>query len=314
MKRAILILISILGVFRCFGQRELSISVRNKENKRIPYALVILKNAEFAFNTDKKGNSVFFLKDSQIDTLLVKAQGFEDLTVSIPKEGKDLIINLTEETHPNLKAARRNSAKVKPSELNGIDKDSVFYFIGLGKRYENPNYLQYAQKFVIEKAGSALTSVTVNRLVLFLRNDGFDADLKRAMFRIRLYTLDSLSDTPGKEFCNEVIQVVDTVQKVVKIDLSKYKITIPTAAFFVAIEVLRIPYNEQLVLLNKHGIAYDAPPHTLDRGNIFQPFIGLLPRGKQNGAWVLTIKNEWKQYKYFPDKSTNFAISATVVP
>lgn len=311
MKELFFILFCILAVCRCFGQRELNISVRDKENKAIPYALVILKNAEFAFNTDKKGNSVFFLNDSQIDTLLVKAQGFEDLPMPIPKEGKDLVINLTKESLPNLKAISQNS-RIKPMELNGIDKDSVFYFIGLGKRYENPNYLQYAQKFVIEKTGSELTSITIHRLMLLLISGNNDKDLRRTMFRIRLYMPDSLLHAPGKEFCREIIQVIDTVQKVVKIDLSKYKISIPTAAFFVSIEILRIPYNEQLVRLNKQSIAFNAPPLTLDRASIFQPFIGLLPRGQENNAWVLTIQNKWKEYKYFPDTDTNFAISATI--
>jgi hypothetical protein len=305
MKRYVLTLLWLFSTFYAFAQSEIDLQVLDKSQKGISYATVILKSANFAFNTDIKGQASFRINDAQRDTLLIIAQGFEDKTIPLPKGNKVIEVKLNVKTAKILPLV--NPIGNTPVELNARKSDSVIYFVGLSKKDEQPDYLQYAQQFSLGKTGATLESITIHRLIL---GATYDNNIKKTMFRLRFYGVDLNSGAPKDELTNEMITVVDSNSKVINVNLRRYKINIPNDRFFVAIEVLRIPFNEQLVRINPDGSSFDAPPMTSDKMSIFQPFPGLtMGRGVED-AWVLTFQNRWKRYQYFPDSPTGFAISA----
>ena len=54
--------------------------------------------------------------------------------------------------------------------LNTFHKDSVTFYIGFQKLHETFNYLQAAQKFSTDNAGSMLRQVDIHRLVVPLKD------------------------------------------------------------------------------------------------------------------------------------------------
>lgn len=205
----------------------------------------------------------------------------------------------------------RSSAQII---LNKFDKNKVSFFVGLEKPTEHFNYLQIAQKFKSPAEHASITEVAIRRLIL--KGDGYIVNtglLAKTKFLLRVYDVDPKTAGPGKDLCDEIIEVKNLADEMIKVDLRKYRISIPGKYFFIAVEWQRIDYNEQATLVGDDGLLFSATAVSKSRMRIYQPFIGMSNvKGSQSNGWVLTHENKWGVYNYFAPDLTDFAISAVV--
>jgi hypothetical protein len=195
--------------------------------------------------------------------------------------------------------------------LNGIHKDSVRFYIGFQKVNEQFNYLEAAQKFSTEKAGSILQQVELGRLIIPV-NGGVSriGEPASTTFLLKIYDVDSLTGAPGVSLTKEPIEVKNGSDPIVKINLRKYKISIPGKTFFVVIEWLTTSKNQRFMDL--FGYIELVPGKRFRKtAFIYQPFIGMVKNKKTTSdAWVMTPEREWKLYTHNMPYMTDLAISA----
>lgn len=113
------------------------------------------------------------------------------------------------------------------------------------------------------------------------------------IFRLRFYDMDSISGKPSEDLYNGVIEVKSS-SKIITINLEDSVIVIPHKDFFVAVEWLMIPYNEEKtgpVIKEIH----------------YYPFIMMSKEENTEGLWMLSY-----QYNWNPFKNTRAHISTTV--
>lgn len=197
--------------------------------------------------------------------------------------------------------------------LNGIEKDSVRFYIGFQKVNEQFNYLQAAQKFNIAKPGGTLEQVDLGRLIIPV--NGGEARIgepTNTIFRLHIYSVDTLTGAPGASLIQEPIQVKNRSNSIVQIDLRKYKITIPGRTFFVGIEWLFNSTNQRLQELQSKIEL--VPGKSFRRtANIYQPIIGMVYNKKANSdVWVMTPERKWTLYTHNMPYLTDLAISAHI--
>jgi len=197
--------------------------------------------------------------------------------------------------------------------LNGIHKDSVRFYIGFQKVNEQFNYLQAAQKFSTEKAGSTLQQVELGRLIIPVNGEASRiSEPANATFLLHIYDVDSLTGAPGNSLMKEPLEVKNRADQIVKIDLRKYKIRIPGKTFFVSIEWITNSRNQRF--MNLSGNIELVPGKRFRKtAFIYQPFIGMVKNNKTvSDAWVMTPERQWKLYTHNMPYMTDLAISAQV--
>ena len=268
-----LLLLSVTG----YAQRtHEGVVVEKKTGKAVPYASVRLLKENIAVSANEKGVFKLATKGDLItDTLIVTAVGYRSLKIRIGA------------------------------------------FAGLDKENENFDYLQIAQKFELARAGAILKQVKLMRLVWHIAANDSNIWIpntriapERTKFLIRVYDIDSLTGNPGRDLCDSLIEIKSNEWKNISANLSNFKIKIPGKSFFVAVQWLRLPYNECFLRLST------------DTGNSFytngprlayKPAIGVSDlTGKNLNTYALNFKNEWNIYTHFVPDYTDFAISAQV--
>ncbi|NRF37207.1 hypothetical protein [Pedobacter foliorum] len=198
--------------------------------------------------------------------------------------------------------------------LNGIHKDSVCFYIGFQKVNEQFNYLQAAQKFSTEKAGSILQQVELGRLIIPANVvESRIVEPTNTTFLLHIYDVDSLTGAPGASLISEPLEVKNRSNPIVKIDLRKYKIRIPGKTFFVSIEWLTNSINQRFMQLSGN-IELVPGKRFRKTAFIYQPFVGMVKNKKTTSdAWVMTSERQWKLYTHNMPYMTDIAISAHLV-
>jgi len=200
----------------------------------------------------------------------------------------------------------------KKVTINGINKDSVRFYIGFQKINERFNYLQAAQKFNIDDAGSFLQQVVLYRAIIPVNNGQSIGEPASTTFLLKIYSVDSLTGSPGTSLIKEPITVRDSSNPVIKIDLSKYKIIIPGKSFFVGIEWLFIERNQRLMNIKGDKMIKGDRYEVADL--IYQPFLGMVKNNKNTSdAWVMTPERKWKLYTHNLPYMTDLSITAYLV-
>jgi hypothetical protein len=140
--------------------------------------------------------------------------------------------------------------------LNDYNRLDITYYAGLHNGDSEFQYLQLAEQFDVPKAGMLLKNVVINRLAFYQYyiTQYENTELEYTKFRIRLYDVDAITGGPGKDLCNEIIEVKSSDQKQKDINLKSYNIVIPNKTFFVAVEWLRDYYNLELVRIYNPGV------------------------------------------------------------
>ncbi len=217
--------------YSIFGQTTYSgIIVSKKSKEKIPYASVGLIKENIGTNADENG--LFTLTSStskEHDSLIVSCVGYE--TRIVEAKGQSNFVIELEEKPMILK------------EVIVITKQSWSYKIlnklnGLGDACQTTSgsQLQIAKHFFVDVDEAILKEVNICK-----SNNFFIPN--KAIFRLRIYDMDSITKGPLNDLCNQVIEV-RTKSRIVNIDLEKYQIHIPKRDFFIAIEWLKIKENE----------------------------------------------------------------------
>ena len=195
--------------------------------------------------------------------------------------------------------------------LNGIYKDSVRFYIGFQKVNEQFNYLQAAQKFDTEKAGSTLQQVELGRLIIPVNGgESRISEPANTTFLLHIYAVDSLTGGPGNSLIKEPLEVKNRADQIIKIDLRKHKIMVPGKTFFVGIEWLMNSKNQRFQEMI--GVVELVPGKRFRTiANLYEPFIGMVKNKKlTSDVWVMTPERQWKLYTHNMPYMTDLAISA----
>lgn len=270
-------------------------TVINKRSRQVvPFVSVGLIQQNVGINADEKGNFALVSKeDKALDTLLVSCVGFTTLKYPVNKNNsKDLIIELEEKSALLKEIFVTNKISWTYAKLND--------FNNCGRNFVNSNgfQTQLAQHFQVANENSILTQVTVCCM-------GFGiATRKKTIFRIRVYDMDSLTKAPSNDLCDQIIEV-KTNNRIVSVDLEKYSIHIPKKDFFVAVEWLKIPSNEE------KGKVKLKDGSVIER-TTYRPSIGWTDNiDPKMEAWMLTYKGYWTPM-FNTSNKTHSSISATV--
>jgi hypothetical protein len=160
---------------------------------------------------------------------------------------------------------------------------SNWYQTGLDAIY------QLAQRFTAPQEGMQLTAIELCK------------DPSASVFRIRIYDVASDYQYPSKDLIDTVIEV-RSEEGHVRIDLEEFDIVIPGKGFFVAIEWLFIPFNEQREKIKLNGrITYSSYYKPAIR------YINNQDKEKEN-TWRLGFNGRWSEMSY-SSKRYNFQIT-----
>ncbi|GAA4327705.1 hypothetical protein GCM10023149_31260 [Mucilaginibacter gynuensis] len=282
----------------------------SQDSSKIAYATVSLLNANRAVSTETTGLFQLLVpKYSQIDTLLVSALGYKTILIPVSIFEKNPTIILEKKAH---QSTFKKYTKSKQKEiLNKFNASETNFYVGLSKYRHNFNYLQIAQKLKLKHKQAQLSSVNIERLVYSEYPNLFTPKVR---FRIRIYDIDPTTLGPGAELTYKSIVINESGDKdMIKVNLSDYDIQIPSDCFFVAVEWLRIAYNE----CESH--AFSSKDYSVTTSVRYKSVIDYLPpigmsskKGDEINTWALNFRNQWEIYTYFAPDLTDFAISAEV--
>ena len=293
MKLLILLLIS--PVFT-MGQTNYKGEIVNKRTQeKIPFATIGLMKENIGTNAGEDG---FFnltsINKKVNDTLIISCTGYE--TLKIPIAQIALVNNANNfqltEHQTNLEEVIVTNKKVlNTSVLNDFKKCGNSFITSSG--YQT----QLAQHFSTPTDNSVLTGIKICRM-----SNGILGP-EKTIFRIRVYGFDTLTKSPKNDLCSEIIEVKSSA-KFITLDMEKFKIKIPDKDFFVAIEWLKIPYNENKTKIKLNGSEVE---------NItYRPSIGWTDNENSNvEAWMLDYNNKWRPM-FRTSGKTSVSISVTV--
>ncbi|TAF49497.1 MAG: carboxypeptidase-like regulatory domain-containing protein [Sphingobacteriia bacterium] len=291
MKNLIIVLVFPLNLF---SQVTFEGKVINANSKAIiPFATIGLIKENIGTNANEDGQFTLQSKGTeQNDTLTISCIGYK--AQKIPTRQKSeigLIIELTEHTKILDEVVVKTKTTWTTETLNDFSKCGNHFITTSG--YQT----QLAQHFEVKEENSTLTEVKICRMSnAFLYPE-------KTIFRIRIYDIDKITKSPSTDLCDQIIEV-KTNSKVIDINLEKYKILIPSKDFFVAVEWLKIPYNESKSKIKVNGKEVD---HTT-----YRPNIGWTNTANSKmEAWWLDYKNNWRPVTSITNK-TSVSISATV--
>ena len=291
MKISIIILIFPLITF---GQSSISGKVVNSKTKlAIPFATVGLLKENIGTNSSEEG--YFQLTSNKLvltDTLILSSVGFKTLKLPVDfNEKTEMIYELIEQVSILNEVIVSYKKEWTSTTLN--DFSSCGNSFTTSSCYQT----QLAQHFQVEEENSLLTEIKICRIGIPI------LDPEKTIFRVRIYDIDTLTKSPSRDLCDQVIEV-KTRSKTIHLNLDKYKIHIPGKHFFVAIEWLKIPLNE-----NKSKMKIDGK---VVEHITYRPSIGWTDNlNSKMEAWMLDYKNVWRPMWSVKNK-TSVSIAATV--
>jgi hypothetical protein len=226
-----LLAISTLLPIASFSQVMIFGTVVDKSSQApVPYATIgfIKKNA--GTNADEKGKFILEVPMADPDTLLISSVGYESLKISVQDARVNSTIALEKKVRPLASVTVISKDKWEYATINKPDCTNSG-MVSMGQ------VTQMGQLLAAPVSNCQLMEVNLCMNVV-------PFETRKAKFRIRIYQPDSLTGTPSEELCTEPIEV-DADSKKISVDLTDKRIFIPGRSFIVAIEWLRIPYNEQ---------------------------------------------------------------------
>lgn len=260
----------------------------------IPFVTVGLTKQNIGTNASKDGlfNLVIYSSTGS-DTLIFSSIGYNDykLPISDELDLENISIELFKKAFELPELILSSNKTQKTVSLNDFSKCGNGYIGSSGFQ------TQLAQHFRLDKANAMLSSVKICRFSIKI------VAPEKTIFRIRVYGMDSLTKAPSEDLCDQIIEV-KTGSKITNVNLEKYKIFIPDKDFFVAIEWLKIPYNEVKSTIKTNG---RKTVHIS-----YKPSIGWSNNiNREMEAWMLDYRNIWQPMFKMNDK-TSVSISATV--
>ena len=285
MKTLLFFLLPILSL----GQTMYKGTVIDKLTKeKVPFATVGLIKANTGINADDAGSfTLLVANNDNSDTLIISCIGYQTVKVPVndmPFDNRFYLVkkeNILEE----VVIGKRNYDKsITLNELSGCGNN---YYGTMG-------YIsQVAQHFISPVENSFLSEIRMCTLG------------EKCIFRIRVYDMDMKTGQPSNDLVDSVIEI-KSGKRQVRIDVEPYKIQIPGKDFFVALEWLKIPYNERHLMVDSNGI---KKPHLE-----YNPLVGkndwkIESTGNNTEIWHQNYKGKWEN---FFRKNSQLLISAKV--
>ena len=251
---------------------------------RIPYATVGLIKENKGVSADEQG--VFSINSSfpKIDSLRISSVGYKTQVLPVSEWANGSVIALEQE--PGLLGEVVVSANRQKQiyTLNSFRHcSSNWYQLG------PETFYQIAQRFEAPQPGMQLTDLELCK------------DQSASIFRLRMYDVDSVNQGPSRDLADTVIEIRSR-EKHIRVDLEKYNIIIPGKGFFVAVEWLFIPFNEEQ---EKFKVRGRKSVHIL-----YKPFIRYVtnrntPKGN---VWLQHFNGKWAEI-YASCQNQNFQIT-----
>lgn len=268
------------------------IIINSKTKTGVSFATVGLVKENIGTNADEEGRfTLSSINKKQNDTLLISSVGYETLEIPADNLSSNIFVPLNERESKLTEVIITAKNNWAISTLNG--------FSSCGNNFVGSNgyQTQLAQHFHTTTDNSYLTEIKICRMSF----NSFDPE--KTIFRIRIYDMDTITKVPSSNLCDEVIEV-KTKSKFINLNLEKYTINIPTKDFFVAIEWLKIPYNEKKSRSKLKGKEIEYIH--------FTPSIGWTDTiNEKMEAWMLDYRNVW-QPMFKTQGKTSVSISATI--
>lgn len=291
-----LFLLLLISPILTIGQTNYKGAIINKlTQEKIPFATVGLMKENIGTNAGEDGffNLTSNNKKSN-DTLIISCIGYETLKVPVEQvtlTNTDKNFELTEHLTNLGEVIVTNKTVWATTSLNDFKNCGNSFITSSG--YQT----QLAQHFTTPTENSILTDIKICRL-----SNGILGS-EKTIFRIRVYGIDTITKSPKNDLCNETIEVKSS-NKFIKLNMQKYKIHIPDKDFFIAIEWLKIPYNENKTKMKLNG---NEVEHIT-----YKPSIGWTDNENSNmEAWMLDYNNKWRPM-FKANGKTSVSISATV--
>jgi hypothetical protein len=250
------------------------------------------------------------------DTLVFSSVGYQTFRQPVSDYQKRMFITL-EPSNTQLNQVNVGDRKMKVLVLDKFSVADIKTVYSQGYVTKPFSQSAYAKLFEAPQEHVVLASVQLGRRDFAIARGNAYAlttSNKNTRFLIHILAVDPYTGAPGKVMFTKNITLKDNSQ-LVKIDLSEDKLVIPTTKFFVAVEWLRIPFNEVIKLdyapktvkIRKNGsrLTTDESKYSV----LYQPFLVGFRQVKRAPAWVKIDDDIWQHYT---DPYYDIALSATI--
>jgi CarboxypepD_reg-like domain len=282
-RRFFLVLISFLffGI-PIFGQDLCQGFIINKlTREKIPFVTISLLNDNRGTNADDQGMFHLCINKLNNDTLIVSSVGYKYLKIPVRNLPLNMVLELEEKRNILPEVIIGKKSIMSSLILNEFSQCGNNYYTTSGV------ITQMAQHFQAPIENSQLSEINICKLG------------DNSLFRIRIYSMDSINKIPSEDIADTIIEVKSS-KRHVHINLEKFNIVIPKKDFFIAIEWIKIPYNERKEKSNMYGngttISYQYSPFLCYRDRKIANFtdsdntVEVLQKGYNNRWMRLSLK------------------------
>jgi hypothetical protein len=281
----------------------------------IPFVNVGLIKAKLVAQTNQQGYFKIDAQDTvQNDTLIFSSVGYQTLRLPISNYLGNTLIELLP-TNVSLEQVDITNRKLKVKRLNAFDlgkirKDRV--------QTPRPYTAQYthAKLFDAPEENVLLTKIELGRTVFDNPTYPLMPLVKsnpKTRFQIHIMSVNPTLNTPDKVLFTKEVSLNDNAVWVT-IDVSKEEIVLDKKQFFIAVQWLRIPYNEVIKLewapkvraLRKNGkqVHEDISQYR----TLYQPALVKYAAEQPSPSFVKDPRGNWILYR----GNEEIALSATV--
>jgi hypothetical protein len=283
MKVLLFLLLPLISV----GQGLTGTVVNSETKEGVPFATIGLVKQNTGTNADEKGHFTLNTTPAPNDSFIVSSVGYETLKIAADNTTSGIKFELKPKVATLKEVIVEGNYQWKRTTLGqSSDCGSHYYTTGTAIN-------QVAQHFKAAEANTYLSEVEICKYGIAI------IDPARTKFRIRIYSMDTVTRQPSIELCNKIIEL-DVSGRRVKVNLDKYNIFIPGQDFFVAVEWLRIPLNEQKSKTRLDGrniVVYST----------YTPLLAIKEVENSNWEnWHLDYTGKWHKFRW------KLMISATV--
>jgi hypothetical protein len=311
--------ILILACFQVIGyaQDVYEGQVISKTTERaIPGVTVTLLKERTATQTNEQGYFNLASENKALnDTLVFSSVGYQAYRLAVSHYQKKMFI-LLEPSNTQLNQVdisrkmkvltleKFSWSDIKEVHMPGAYSHSTIPFVTRSS---------FAKLFEAPQANIILESVQIGRRDFDSGNQPLTTTNKFTRFLIHILSVDSNMRGPGLEIFTKEVSLTDN-SLMVTIDFSKDQLIIPYAKFFIAVEWLRISYNEIISLAYAPKVAKIRKSGKLLLENVsqyailYQPFLIGYEQANKAPIWI-KIGNTWRSYK---DPRHEIALSATI--
>ncbi|MFD2147187.1 hypothetical protein [Mucilaginibacter antarcticus] len=214
--------------------------VDSTTRKPMPAVTIAIVRAALSITTENDG--VFAIPgdlSKMRDTVIIYTQNYNVVKMALASlNGLDTIKLVKQATAGQLtKLSFKNDTLI-----NDYNRFDVGNFAGMHTGNGEFKYLQIAQRFDVQRAGTLLKSIAIERLAFYLnkskligpnsKNGQYEySELEHTTFRLRIYDVNPVTGGPGKDICDKVIEIKSRDDKKLASNLMKYNIRIPNKTF-----------------------------------------------------------------------------------